>query len=190
MKMENENIKNALKIKAEAMNQADEVKQVKQAKAAWESAKSGGASATEIERLRAEYKNLQKAVITGEVRKDAAGNEYIMGANNIRVDIKDQEDRIRFDASANESKRMHDLIATSAIKTTDKKGKEIQISFKVKVNGQETLITKNLKDITEDELKANFGAVETLLNDRVRKVEESDDYQAYEANASETKGSN
>lgn len=190
MKMENENIKNALKIKAEAMNQADEVKQVKQAKAAWESAKSGGASATEIERLRAEYKNLQKAVITGEVRKDAAGNEYIMGANNIRVDIKDQEDRIRFDASANESKRMHDLIATSAIKTTDKKGKEIQISFKVKVNGQETLITKNLKDITEDELKANFGAVETLLNDQVRKVEESDDYQAYEANASETKGSN
>lgn len=190
MKMENENIKNALKIKAEAMNQADEVKQVKQAKAAWESAKSGGASATEIERLRAEYKNLQKAVITGEVRKDAAGNEYIMGANNIRVDIKDQEDRIRFDASANESKRMHDLIATSAIKTTDEKGKEIQISFKVKVNGQETLITKNLKDITEDELKANFGAVETLLNDRVRKVEESDDYQAYEANASETKGSN
>lgn len=192
MKMENENIKAAVKIKAEVMNQADEVKQVKQAKAAWESAKSGGASATEIEHLRSEYKALQKAVITGgTVRTDPqTQKEYIVGANGIRVDFQDQEDRIRFDASANESKRMHKLIETGAIKTTDAKGNEIQIKIKTKVDGVEREIEKNLKDITENELKANFGAVETLLNDRVRTVEESDEYQAAEANASETKGSN
>lgn len=192
MKMENENIKAAVKIKAEAVNQADEVKQVKKAKTAWESAKSGGASDAEIESLRLNYKALQKAVLTGgTVQIDPqTQKEYIVGANNVRVDFEDQEDRIRFDASANESKRMHKLIETGAIKTTDAKGNEIKIKIKTKVNGVESTIEKNLKDITENELKANFGAVETLLNDRVRTVEESDEYQAAEANASETKGSN
>lgn len=192
MKMENENIKAAVKIKAEALNQADEVKQVKQAKAAWESAKSGGASAAEIESLRSKYKALQKAVLTGgTVQIDPqTQTEYIVGANGERVDFKDQEDRIRFEAAANESKRMHKLIETGAIKTTDAKGNEIQIKIKTKVNDVEMEIEKNLKDITENELKANFGAVETLLNDRVRTVEESGEYQAAEANASETKGSN
>lgn len=192
MKMENENIKAAVKIKAEAVNQADEVKQVKKAKTAWESAKSGGASDAEIESLRLNYKALQKAVLTGgTVQIDPqTQKEYIVGANNVRVDFEDQEDRIRFDASANESKRMHKLIETGAIKTTDAKGNEIKIKIKTKVNGVESTIEKNLKDITENELKYNFGAVETLLNDRVRKVEESDEYQAAEANASETKGSN
>ena len=192
MKMENENIKAAVKIKAEAEKQADEVKQVKKAKTAWESAKSGGASAAEIESLRSKYKDLQKAVLTGgTVQIDPqTQKEYIVGANNVKVYFENQEDRIRFDASANESKRMHKLIETGAIKTTDAKGNEIKIKIKTKVNGVESTIEKNLKDITENELKYNFGAVETLLNDRVRMVEESDEYQAAEANASETKGSN
>lgn len=183
MKSEMENMKAAIKIKASATNEADEVKAVKQLKAAWESAKAGGASAAEIEKLRAEYKAAQKAVLTGgTIMYDKEENvEYIIGANDVRVNLKDQEDKIRYQASSDESKRMHDFIQSGAVRTTDSNGKEINIEINGKV--------KPLKSITEDELKANLGAVETLLNDQARRIEESSEYQAADANASENKSS-
>lgn len=186
MKSEMENMKAAIKIKASATNEADEVKAVKQLKAAWESAKAGGASAGEIEKLRKDYKDAQKAVLTGgtiQYEYDAEGNkvEYIIGANSVRVNLKDQEDKIRYQASSDESKRMHDFIQSGAVRTTDSNGKEINIEINGKV--------KPLKSITEDELKANLGAVETLLNDQARRIEESSEYQAADANASENKSS-
>lgn len=182
MKSEMENMKTAIKIKTSATNEADEVKEVKQKKAAWESAKTGGASAAEIEKLRAEYKAAQKAVLTGTIQFDTTTKtEYIMGANGVRVNLKDQEDKIRYQASSDESKRMHDFIQSGAVRTTDSNGNEINIE----ING----VVKPLKSITEDELKANLGAVETLLNDQARRIEESSEYQAADANASENKSS-
>lgn len=182
MKSEMENMKAAIKIKTSATNEADEVKEVKKKKAAWESAKTGGASEAVIEALRKDYKDAQKAVLTGTIQFDTTTNkEYIMGANGVRVNIIDQEDKIRYHASSDESKRMHDFIQSGAVRTTDSDGKEINIE----ING----VVKQLKSITEDELKANLGAVETLLNDQARRIEESSEYQAAEANASENKSS-
>ena len=182
MKSEMENMKAAIKIKTSATNEADEVKEVKKKKAAWESAKTGGASEAVIEALRKDYKDAQKAVLTGTIQFDATTNtKYIMGANGTRVNIIDQEDIIRYHASSDESKRMYDFIQSGAVRTTDSDGKEINIE----ING----VVKPLKSITEDELKANLGAVETLLNDQARRIEESSEYQAAEANASENKSS-
>ena len=38
---------------------------------------------------------------------------------------------------------------------------------------------------TKEDIKLNLGAIETYLNDKVREIKESDNYQKTEANASE-----
>lgn len=132
-----ENAQNGVKVKASALSEADEVKEVKQAKAAWESAKSGGASAEEIERLRKEYKAKQSAVVNGNrvknyivYERDANGN--IVNDEDGNPKIKEQygpgyvykkddgtvvftkrtdaEDDIRYNATKDETVRLYKLI--------------------------------------------------------------------------------
>lgn len=133
MNLQIENAQNGVKVKGSALSEADEVKEVKQAKAAWESAKNGGASAEEIERLRKIYKAKQSAVINGkavesydEVVIDEKGNKTIKphgkgflyekdDGTKIYVSQADAEDGIRYKATHDEVERLYGFIKNDYI---------------------------------------------------------------------------
>lgn len=184
LNLEINNIEDAVKIKGLVTTQADEVKAVKQAKAAWESAKSGGADETTIENLRKEYKKIQGAVINGELKTDSQGNSYVeqkKGNETIRVNLKDSEDVVRYNAAKKESEdRLNSALKVIA------NNMDIKIPIKFYDNeGNEKTKEKKLSEMTKEDIKLNLGAIETYLNDEVRKIKENDDYLKTEANASE-----
>ena len=133
MNLQIENAQNGVKVKGSALSEADEVKEVKQAKAAWESAKNGGASAEEIERLRKIYKAKQSAVINGKAVKsydevviDEKGNKTIKphgkgflyekdDGTKIYVSQADAEDGIRYKATHDEVERLYGFIKNDYI---------------------------------------------------------------------------
>lgn len=206
------NIDVGIKLKGQITSLADEVKDVKQAKAAWESAKSGGASAEEIERLRKVYKNKESAVINGtEVSNykytDENGEEKIIGrayvykkddGETVYAAIKDGEDVVRYNATQEEAHRLKNMVDTGYISNfADILGHKIMVPISKKVpvldkdgktvSYKEEEVLVSLEDMTEEEIKQNLGAVETSLNDTNRKVKESKVYEAANANAAETK---
>lgn len=206
------NIDVGIKLKGQITSLADEVKDVKQAKAAWESAKSGGASAEEIERLRKVYKNKESAVINGtEVSNykytDENGEEKIIGrayvykkddGKTVYAAIKDGEDVVRYNATQEEAHRLKNMVDTGYISNfADILGHKIMVPISKKVpvldkdgktvSYKEEEVLVSLEDMTEEEIKQNLGAVETSLNDTNRKVKESKVYEAANANAAETK---
>ena len=210
--LEMANIDAGIKVKGQVTSLADEVKDVKQAKAAWESAKSGGASAEEIERLRKTYKAKESAVINGtEVSdyeyKDENGKVIKIGrayvykkddGTEAYAAIKDGEDVVRYNATQEEAHRLKNMIDTGYISNfADILGHKIMVPISKKVpvldkdgktvSYKEEEVLVSLEDMTEEEIKQNLGAVETSLNDTNRKVKESKVYEAANANAAETK---
>lgn len=187
-KVKIENVETGIKVKGNITAEADEVKAVKQAKAAWESAKNGGASETEIESLRKIYKERQSAVINGTINTD--GNAvYVKDGKTIIVKM-DSEDKIRYNAAQDESNKLKQMIDTgyiSDIINMVDKNQELKVPIERVINGKVEKVDVLLKDIKEEELKKNLGAVETALKDAIRQVKNSNEYQAAEANASESK---
>ena len=186
LNLEINNIEDAVKIKGLVTTQADEVKAVKQAKAAWESAKSGGADEATIENLRKEYKKIQGAVINGELKIDSQGNSYVeqkKGNEIIKVNLKDSEDVVRYNAAKKESEERLNSALKGIANIPDM---DIKIPIKFYDNaGNEKTEEKKLSEMTKEDIKLNLGAIETYLNDKVREIKESDNYQKTEANASE-----
>lgn len=186
--LEIKNIEDAVKIKGLVTTEADEVKAVKQAKAAWESAKNGGADAVTIENLRKEYKNLQNAIINGELKTDSQGNSYIeqkKGNTIVKVNLKDSEDIVRYNAAKEESEnRLNPILKVIA------KAPNMDIEIPIKSYdsaGNEVTNNKKLSKMTNEDIKLNLGAIETYLNNETRRIKESDNYQLAENNASEDK---
>lgn len=215
LKLQIDNAEAGVKVKGQILSQADEVKAVKQAKAAWESAKNGGKSADEIERLRSEYKKMQSAVINGNIVtrtytvdvKDENGNikkvnktqevfTYVKDGKTIDVKVTDAEDKIRYNAVLQEANRLETMIKTGYISdliaTISDKGETLTVPItRVVKNPDGTEVSQvvdvPLKELSEEELRKNLGAFETAVNDAIRRVKESDMYQMAEVNASEDK---
>lgn len=215
LKLQIDNAEAGVKVKGQILSQADEVKAVKQAKAAWESAKNGGKSADEIERLRSEYKKMQSAVINGNIVtrtytvdvKDENGNikkvnktqevfTYVKDGKTIDVKVTDAEDKIRYNAVHQEANRLESMIKTGYISdliaTISDKGETLTVPItRVVKNPDGTEVSQvvdvPLKELSEEELRKNLGAFETAMNDAIRRVKESDMYQMAEVNASEDK---
>lgn len=215
LKLQIDNAEAGVKVKGQILSQADEVKAVKQAKAAWESAKNGGKSADEIERLRSEYKKMQSAVINGNIVtrtytvdvKDENGNikkvnktqevfTYVKDGKTIDVKVTDAEDKIRYNAVLQEANRLESMIKTGYISdliaTISDKGETLTVPItRVVKNPDGTEVSQvvdvPLKELSEEELRKNLGAFETAMNDAIRRVKESDMYQMAEVNASEDK---
>lgn len=215
LKLQIDNAEAGVKVKGQILSQADEVKAVKQAKAAWESAKNGGKSADEIERLRSEYKKMQSAVINGNIvtrtytveEKDENGNikkvdkkqevfTYEKDGKTIDVKVTDAEDKIRYNAVLQEAKRLETMIKTGYISdliaTISDNGETLTVPITRAVkdsDGNEVskVFDVPLNELSEEELRKNLGAFETAVNDAIRRVKESDMYQMAEVNASEDK---
>mgnify|MGYP004511888231 CR=1 FL=1 len=215
LKLQIDNAEAGVKVKGQILSQADEVKAVKQAKAAWESAKNGGKSADEIERLRSEYKKMQSAVINGNIVtrtytvdvKDENGNikkvnktqevfTYVKDGKTIDVKVTDAEDKIRYNAVLQEANRLETMIKTGYISdliaTISDKGETLTVPItRVVKNPDGTEVSQvvdvPLNELSEEELRKNLGAFETAMNDAIRRVKESDMYQMAEVNASEDK---
>lgn len=175
MNLQIENAQNGVKVKGSVLSEADEVKEVKQAKAAWESAKNGGASAEEIERLRKIYKAKQSAVINGktvesydEVVIDENGNKKIKphgkgflyekdDGTKIYVSQADAEDGIRYKAAHDEVERLYGFIKndyiTDLIKLIDpEKSLEIPIERVKKDENGNIVKDKDGKEVKETEM--------------------------------------
>lgn len=204
LKLQIDNAENGIKVKARIQSEADEVKDVKRAKAAWESAKNGNASEEEIERLRKIYKERQSAVINGEVetyKDEATGAQrqrfvYVKpNGKKVVAEITDAEDMIRYKATKSETDRLKTMIDTGYISdliaSIDPNRKlTVPIERQVKQEDGTTkteVVDVPLGDLTTEELRQNLGAFETAVKDAERQVEESDMYQEASANASEGK---
>lgn len=206
LKVQIDNAEDGIKVKAQILAQADEVKSVKQAKAAWESAKNGGASEEEIEKLRKIYKNRQAAVINGSIEtyRDADGNEqqqfvFMKNGKKLTANITDAEDMIRHRAVEAESNRLKEMIKTGYISdliaTIDPdSGRKLTVPIERNILQADGSYKKEIQDValedfsklSEEEFRKNLGAFETAVNDAIREAKESKIYQMADANASES----
>ena len=128
---------------------ADEVKEVKQAKAHWESLKAGGASEADIEAARKEYKRRQKAVLMGDIQTDSSGKRFVMHKGT-RVNI-DAEDEMRLEGAREQAIKLK----------KDMKGNGIDDITITLDDGSK----KRISQLSEKEFIDNLGAIATAADE-------------------------
>lgn len=183
--------------KSTISNYADEVNIVKQAKAAWESAKSGGADEATIESLRQNYKKLQKSVITQTVQIDSiTGENYITdlrdktGNTKIILNGEDLSRKQNTDAQIQNfiSNARTDITSSEHLGEEYKKDFEIQLSETVPDPTDPTktivkIVTKKFSELSDDEIKNSLGDIETAALNAQRDTERKLDYIKANANS-------
>lgn len=186
-------------------NTADEVKQVKQLKAEWESARAGGKSAAEIEAARKRYKAAQKTVLVGEITIDQnTGKQYLVrkdvNGNEVDKYEVDNEDLLRRNSALKQSEHLRADIkndeATISIEIDDPNnpGKKKKMDVLIKdldieiddPNNPGQKITKKVNELDEKQFIENLGLISTLAEEQAKEIERTDVYRTAHANGQNT----
>lgn len=174
-------------------NSADEYKEVKKLKTAWESAKQGGLSQAEIDEAYSKYKNARDAVIMANAKgKASAGNySYVYkdasGVSHVE-NIKISEDEV-----AKFSERVNNNIEASRASIKGTVIEKIKITVNqldpstgqpiLDSNGDNVKIEKTVGELNDFEYAASIGDISDLAETEISKLKNSSEYKQAHANA-------